>query len=69
MKPNLNSKGGQGHNEGPNKSLNQILQGDSEKIGYMSSNRSLGNYYRVLDKCLIRHVLRGQKGGSTNFLG
>ena len=34
-----------------------------EKIGYTSSNDPPGNYYKVLNKHLIGHVLRGQNGG------
>ena len=53
---------------GLDKSLNQSLQGNLEKIGYMSSNGLLGNCYKVLNKYLIGHVLGEQNGGSTNTL-
>ena len=47
------------------KSLNQSPQGGLEKIGYTSSNRPPENCYKIRDKYLIEHVLRGQNGGST----
>ena len=50
---------------GIDKSLNQSLQGGLEKIGYTSGNGPLGNYCKIQDKYLIRHVLRGQNGGFT----
>ena len=65
MKPNLNSKGGQGHKEEPNQPLNQSFQGGSEKISYMNSNGSSRNCCKVPNKNLIGHVLGGQNGGST----
>ena len=49
------------------KSLNQSPQGGLKKIGYTSSNGPPSNYCKVLDKYLIRHVLGGQNGGSTNM--
>ena len=64
MKPNLNLKGSQGHNEEPDKPLNQSLQGGSEKISYMSSNGSSRNCCKVPNENLIGPVLRGQNGGS-----
>ena len=63
--PNLNSNGSQGHNEEPDKPLNQNLQGDSEKISYISSNGPLGNCYKISNEHLIWHVLGEQNGGST----
>ena len=39
-------------------SLNQSTQGDLEKIGYTSSNGQPGNCCKILDKYLIRHLLR-----------
>ena len=53
MKPNLNLKGSQGHNEELDKPLNQSLQAGSEKISYMSSNEPLGNCYKVLNENLL----------------
>ncbi|RVW43646.1 putative LRR receptor-like serine/threonine-protein kinase [Vitis vinifera] len=53
---------------GLGKSLNQSPQGGLEKIGYTSSNGPPGNCYEVLNKYLIRHVLRGQNGGSTTSI-
>ena len=41
-----------------NKSLNQSPQGGLEKIGYTSSNGPPENYYKILDKYLIGHLLR-----------
>ena len=49
------------------KSLNQSPQGGLQKINYTCSNRLQGNCYKVLNKYLIRHVLGGQNGGSTNI--
>ena len=68
MKPNLISKDNQGHNEEPDKPLNQSLQGGSEKISYMSSNGPSRNCCKVLNENLIGHVLEGQNGGSTTSL-
>ena len=67
MKPNLNSKGNQGHNEELDKPFKQSLQGSSEKISYMSSNGPLGNCYKVSNENLIEHVLGGQNGVSTIY--
>ena len=50
---------------GLDKSFNQSLQDDLEKIGYMSSNGPLRNCCKVSDKYLIGHVLGEQNGGST----
>ena len=50
---------------GIDKSLNQSPQGGLEKIGYMSSNGSLGNCCKVLNEHTIGHVLVGQNGRST----
>ena len=52
-KPNINSKGGQGHNEEPNKLLNQSLQGGLEKVNCMSSNQLQRNYCKILNEPLI----------------
>ena len=65
MKPNLNSNVSQSHNEDSDKPLNQSLQGDLEKISYMSSNGSLENCCKVPNENLIGHVLGRQNGGST----
>ena len=49
-----------------NESLNQSLQGDLEKISYMSSNGPQGNCCKVPSEHVIGHVLIGQNGGSTH---
>ena len=38
-----------------------------EKVSCMSSNGPPGNCCGVLKEYLIRHVLRGQNGGSTSI--
>ena len=48
------------------KSLNQSPQGGLEKIGYMSRDGPPGNCYKVPNKYLIGHVLRGQNEVSTD---
>ena len=50
------------------KSLNQSLKCDLEKISYMNSNGPLENCCKVLNKHLIIHVLGGQNRGSTNCI-
>ena len=52
---------------GLDKSLNQNLQGDLEKISYMNSDGPPGNFCKVPNKHLIRRVLEGQNRGSTNM--
>ena len=67
MKPNLNLKDNQGHNEESDKLLNQSLHGGLKKISYMSSNRPSGNCCKVSNENLIGYVLGWQNGGSTNI--
>ena len=50
---------------GLDKSLNYSPQCGLEKIDYTSSNGPPENYYKVLDKYLIEHVLVEQNGGFT----
>ena len=50
------------------KSLNQSLKCDLEKISYMNSNGPLEKCCKVLNKHLIIHVLGGQNRGSTNCI-
>ena len=47
------------------KSLNQSLKCDLEKISYMSNNGPLGNCCKVPNEHIIGHVLEGQNEGST----
>ena len=49
------------------KSLNQSFQGGLEKIGYTSSNGPPENCCKIRNQYLIRQVLGGQNGGSTNM--
>ena len=53
---------------GLDKSLNQSLKCDLEKISYMNSNGPLENCCKVLNKHLIIHVLGGQNRGSANCI-
>ena len=50
---------------GSDEFLNQSLQGDLEKISYMSSNGPPGNCCKVPSEHVIGHVLEGQNEGST----
>ena len=52
---------------GSDKSLNQSLQGGLKKKGYTSNNGPPGNCYKVPNKYLIKYVLGGQNGGSTEL--
>ena len=52
---------------GLDESLNQSLQGDLEKISYMSSNGPPGNCCKVPSEHVIGHLLIGQNEGSTNI--
>ena len=52
---------------GLDESLNQSLQGDLEKISYMSSNGPPGNCCKVSSEHVIGHVLIGQNGESTGL--
>ena len=66
MGSNLRTKGCQGHNVGPNESLNEgsmsVAQKKKTPMGHwgntMNQERSIGRH-------LVSHLLRGQNGGST----